>query len=55
MKLIDELVQTAFKLSRSVNGDTLLVNTVGIKQNMRLRDAPHSDQMQSDERASGSS
>jgi len=31
-------------------GDTLVVNTVGIKQNVRFRDVPHSDQMQIDER-----
>ena len=31
-------------------GDTLVVNTVGIKENVRFRDVPHSDQMQIDER-----
>jgi len=31
-------------------GDTLVVNTVGIKENVRFRDAPHSDRMQVDER-----
>ena len=31
-------------------GDTLIVNTVGIKQNVRFRDVPHSDKMQIDER-----
>jgi hypothetical protein len=31
-------------------GDTLLVNTVGIKENVRFGDVPHSDQMQIDER-----
>ena len=32
------------------DGDTLVVNTVGIKENVRYRDVPHSDQMQIDER-----
>jgi hypothetical protein len=31
-------------------GDTLHVNTVGIKEKVRFRDVPHSDQMQIDER-----
>ena len=31
-------------------GDTLVVNTVGIKDYVRFRDVPHSDQMQIDER-----
>ena len=31
-------------------GDTLVVNTVGIKENVRFRDVPHSDRMQIDER-----
>jgi hypothetical protein len=31
-------------------GDTLVVNTVGIKENVRFRDVRHSDQMQIDER-----
>ena len=31
-------------------GDTLVVNTVGVKENVRFRDVPHSDQMQIDER-----
>ncbi|HTW74801.1 MAG TPA: hypothetical protein VMD56_07765 [Steroidobacteraceae bacterium] len=31
-------------------GDTLIVNTVGIKDSVRLEDVPHSDQMQIDER-----
>jgi hypothetical protein len=31
-------------------GGTLVVNTVGIKESVRFRDAPHSDQMQIDER-----
>ena len=31
-------------------GDTLVVNTVGIKEKVRFRDVPHSDQMQIDER-----
>jgi hypothetical protein len=30
-------------------GDTLVVNTVGIKENVRFRDVPHTDQMQIDE------
>lgn len=32
------------------SGDTLVVNTVGIKENIRFRDAPHSARMQIDER-----
>jgi len=32
------------------DGDTLIVNTVGIKENVRFHDVPHSDQMQIDER-----
>ena len=32
------------------DGDTLVVNTVGIKDQVRFRDVPHSDQMQIDER-----
>ncbi|MEI9965653.1 MAG: hypothetical protein WDM92_14255 [Caulobacteraceae bacterium] len=31
-------------------GDTLVVNTVGIKENVKFRDVPHSDRMQIDER-----
>ena len=31
-------------------GDTLVVDTVGIKKNVRFRDVPHSDQMRIDER-----
>ncbi len=31
-------------------GDTLVVNTVGIKENVRFRDVPHSDQLRIDER-----
>jgi hypothetical protein len=31
-------------------GDTLLVNTVGVKEEVRYHDVPHSDQMQIDER-----
>ena len=31
-------------------GDTLLVNTVGIRQEVRFHDVPHSDQMQIEER-----
>ena len=31
-------------------GDTLLVDTVGIKENVRFRDVPHSDQMRIEER-----
>ena len=31
-------------------GDTLVVNTVGIKDEVRFHDVPHSDQMQIDER-----
>ena len=31
-------------------GDTLVVETVGIKKNVRFRDAPHSDQMRIHER-----
>ena len=32
------------------DGDALVVNTVGVKENVRFRDVPHSDQMQIDER-----
>jgi hypothetical protein len=31
-------------------GDTLIVNTIGIKEGVRFRDVPHSDQMRIDER-----
>jgi hypothetical protein len=31
-------------------GDTLVVNTVGIKENVKFQDTPHSDRMQIDER-----
>jgi hypothetical protein len=31
-------------------GDTLIVNTVGIKESVQLEDVPHSDQMRIDER-----
>lgn len=32
------------------DGDTLVVNTVGIKEKVRFRDVPHSDRMQIEER-----
>ena len=32
------------------DGDTLVVSTVGIKENVRFRDVPHSDHMRIDER-----
>jgi hypothetical protein len=32
------------------DGDALVVNTVGVKENVRFRDVPHSDQMTIDER-----